>query len=122
MSLLVFNDNKTAMKENYIYQILKQFFVNSYPPEIEEKVQKWIINDKWTTEKNKAMSTIWDEVEIAPNDNTYKALDRVKNRIKQIEHSKKHFRIRRVLLGSAAVIIPILLILGSYIYLNQDVQ
>lgn len=122
VSLLVFNDNKTAMKENYIYQILKQFFVNSYPPEIEEKVQKWIINDKWTTEKNKAMSTIWDEVEIAPNDNTYKALDRVKNRIKQIEHSKKHFRIRRVLLGSAAVIIPILLILGSYIYLNQDVQ
>ena len=110
------------MKENYIYQILKQFFVNSYPPEIEEKVQKWIINDKWTTEKNKAMSAIWDEVEIAPNDNTYKALDRVKNRIKQIEHSKKHFRIRRVLLGSAAVIIPILLILGSYIYLNQDVQ
>lgn len=122
VSLLVFNDNKTAMKENYIYQILKQFFVNSYPPEIEEKVQKWIINDKWTTEKNKAMSAIWDEVEIAPNDNTYKALDRVKNRIKQIEHSKKHFRIRRVLLGSAAVIIPILLILGSYIYLNQDVQ
>ena len=41
MSLLVFNDNKTAMKENYIYQILKQFFVNSYPREIEEKVQKW---------------------------------------------------------------------------------
>ncbi|MFK2288981.1 hypothetical protein ACIXNV_17870 [Bacteroides fragilis] len=54
------------MKENYIYQILKQFFVNSYPPEIEEKVQKWIINDKWTTEKNKAMSVIWDEMEIAP--------------------------------------------------------
>ena len=39
------------MKENYIYQILKQFFVNSYPSEIEEKVQKWIIDDKWTTEK-----------------------------------------------------------------------
>mgnify|MGYP006909186833 FL=1 len=60
VSLLVFNDNKTAMKENYIYQILKQFFVNSYPPEIEEKVQKWIIHDKWTTEKIKAMSVIWD--------------------------------------------------------------
>ena len=33
------------MKENYIYQILKQFFLNSYPPEIESKVQKWIIKD-----------------------------------------------------------------------------
>ena len=110
------------MKENYIYQILKQFFFNSYPPEIEEKVQKWIIKDKWTAEKNNAMSAIWDEMEIAPNDNTYKALDRVKNKIKQLENQKKHLRIRRVLLGSAAVIIPVLLLFGSYLYINQDVE
>lgn len=110
------------MKENYIYQILKQFFLNSYPPEIEEKVQKWIIKDKWTVEKNNAMSAIWDEMEIAPNDNTYKALDRVRNKIKQLENQKKHLRIRRVLLGSAAVIIPVLLILGSYLYINQGVE
>lgn len=110
------------MKENYIYQILRQFFLNSYPLEIEEKVQKWIIKDKWTAEKNNAMSSIWDEMEIAPNDNTYKALDRVKNKIKQIENQKKYLRIRRVLLGSAAVIIPVLLILGSYLYINQDAK
>ena len=110
------------MKENYIYQILKQFFFNSYPPEIEEKVQKWIIKDKWIAEKNNAMSAIWDEMEIAPNDNTYKALDRVKNKIKQLENQKKHLRIRRVLLGSAAVIIPVLLLFGSYLYINQDVE
>lgn len=110
------------MKENYIYQILKQFFINSYPPEIEEKIQKWIIKDKWTTEKNNAMSAIWDKMELAPNDNTYKALDRVKNKIKQIENKKKHLRIRRVLLGSAAVIIPMLLILGGYFYIHQDVK
>lgn len=110
------------MKENYIYQILKQFFFNSYPPEIEEKVQQWIIKDKWTAEKNNAMSAIWDEMEIAPNDNTYKALDRVKNKIKQLENQKKHLRIRRVLLGSAAVIIPVLLLFGSYLYINQDVE
>ena len=110
------------MKDNYIYQILKQFFLNPYPPEIEDKVQKWIIKDKWAAEKNNAMSAIWREMEIAPNNNTYKALDRVKNKIKQIESQKKHLRIRRVILRSAAVIIPILLILGSYFYLNQDVQ
>ena len=110
------------MKENYIYQIVKQFFLYSYPPEIEEKVQRWIIKDKWTAEKNNTLSGIWDEIEIAPNDNTYKALDRVKNKIKQLENQKKHLRIRRVLLGSAAVIIPVLLILGGYFYLNQDVK
>lgn len=83
------------MKENYIYQILKQFFVNLYPPEIEEKIKRWIIQNKWAAEKNRGMSVIWDEMEIAPNDNTYKALDRVKNKIKQIEHQKKHFRSKR---------------------------
>lgn len=110
------------MKENYIYQILKQFFLNSYPPEIESKVQKWIIKDKWTAEKNNAMSAIWDEIEIPPSDNTYRALDRVKNTIRQIESKKKHLKMRRVLLGSAAVIIPILLLLGGYFYINQDVK
>lgn len=110
------------MKENYIYQILKEFYINSYPLEIEEKVQRWIIKDKWTTEKNNAMSAIWNEIEITPNDNTYKALERVKSTIKQIENRKKHLRMRRILLGSAAVIIPILLLLGSYFYIIQDVK
>lgn len=109
------------MKENYIYQILKQFFLNSYPPEIESKVQKWIIKEKWTAEKNNAMSAIWDEIEIPPNNNTYKALERVKNTIRQIESKKKRLKMRRVLLGSAAVIIPILLLLGGYFY-SQDVK
>lgn len=106
------------MKENYIF---KQFFLNSYPPEIESKVQKWIIKEKWTAEKNNAMSTIWDEIEIPPNNNTYKALERVKNTIRQIESKKKRLKIRRVLLGSAAVIIPVLLLLGGYFY-SQDVK
>lgn len=110
------------MKENYIYQILKQFFLNSYPPEIESKVQKWIIKEKWTAEKNNAMSSIWDEIEIPPNDNTYRALDRVKNTIRQIESKKKRLKMRRVLLGTAAVIIPILLLLGGYFYISQDVK
>lgn len=109
------------MKENYIYQILKQFFLNSYSPEIESKVQKWIIKEKWTAEKNNAMSAIWDEIEIPPNNNTYKALERVKNTIRQIESKKKRLKMRRVLLGSAAVIIPILLLLGGYFY-SQDVK
>lgn len=110
------------MKENYIYQILKQFFLNSYPPEIESKVQKWIIKEKWTAEKNNAMSAIWDEIEIPPNNNTYKALERVKNTIRQIESKKKRLKMRRVLLGSAALIIPILLLLGGYFYISQDVK
>ena len=43
------------MKDNYVYQILKQFFINSYPPEIEEKVQRWIIKDEWVDEKTPAL-------------------------------------------------------------------
>lgn len=110
------------MKENYIYQIIKQFLLNSYPPEIEEKIQRWIIKDKWTTEKNNALSVIWDEIEVTPDADTYKALGRVKDTIRQIEGGKKHLKMRRILLGSVAVVIPILLLLGSYFYINKDVK
>lgn len=110
------------MKENYIHQILKQFFTNSYPSEIEEKVQRWIINDQWTTEKYNSMSTIWDEIKTTPDNHTYKVLEKVKNTIRQMEHKEKRIRITRILLGSAAVIIPVLLLLGTYFYMNQDVQ
>lgn len=110
------------MQESYIHQILKHFFQNSYPPEVEEKVQRWIIEDKWTAEKDNAMSALWDEIEIAPNDSTYKALEEVKNTIRQLENRKKHVRMRRVLLGSAAVIIPVLLLLGSYFYIDLNVK
>ena len=110
------------MKENYIHQLLKHFYQHSYPPEVEEKIQKWIIKDKWTAEKNNALSAIWEETEIAPNDNTYKALEKVKNTIKQLESRKKTLRMRRILLGSAAVIIPVLLLLGSYLYINREVE
>lgn len=108
------------MKKNYIVQLLKQFYQNSYPPEVEEKIQRWIIEDKWTTEKNNALSALWDEIEIAPNEGTYKALKEVRNTIKQLENRKKLVRMRRVLLGSAAAIIPVLLLLGSYFYINQE--
>lgn len=108
------------MKENHIHQILQQFYQNSYPPEVEEKIQRWIIKEQWTAEKNNAMSAIWDEIEIAPNEHTYRALEKVKNSIRQTENRKRQLRMRRVLLGSAAVLIPVLLLLGSYLYINQE--
>lgn len=111
-----------GMKDNYVYQILKQFFINSYPLEIEEKVQRWIIKDEWIDEKNRAMSAIWDDMEITPDDNTYKALESVKNTIKLLEYKKRRLRTTRILLSSVAVIIPVLLLLGSYFYINRNVE
>lgn len=110
------------MKENYIYQILRQFHLNSYPPETEEKIQRWIIKEQWTAEKDNAMSTIWDETSIPPNENTYEALEKVKNTIRHLESQKKHLKMRRILLRGAAVIIPVLLLLGGYFYINQEVE
>lgn len=111
-----------TMKENYIHQILKQFFTNSYPPEIEEKVQRWIINEKWNGVKNQSLTTIWHNTKIVPNENTYKALAKVKATIKRLEDKKNHPRMSRILLRSAAVIIPLLLLAGSYFYIYQDVR
>lgn len=110
------------MKENYIYQIIKEFYTSSYPPETEEKVQKWLIQDKWMAEKDNSMSAIWDEIEIVPNENTYKALEKVQNTIKLLERKKANSRMYRILLGSAAVMIPLLLFLGNHFYINQKIK
>lgn len=110
------------MKENYIFEIIKQFFRYSYPPETEERIQKWIVRDEWTAEKNDALSAVWDEIELSPNGDTYKTLAKVKSRIRQIENRKNQLRMRRVLLGSAAILIPILLLLGGYLYVHRNVE
>lgn len=110
------------MKETYIFEIIRQFYQHSYPPETEERIQRWIVRDEWAAEKNDALSTVWDEIELSPNGDTYKTLEKVKSRIKQIENRKKQLRMRRVLLGSAAVLIPVLLLLGGYLYVHRNVE
>lgn len=110
------------MKENYIYRILNQFFTHAYPSEMEEQIQEWIVEDKWSIEKDKALYTIWNEVQIAPNEGTYQSLQKVKMVLGFHEKPARIFKRRHQWLKYAAIFIPLLLLTGWYLYNNQDVN
>lgn len=108
------------MKQNYIYRIISQFFNNSYLPSIDEKVQKWIIDNTWTIEKDNALKTVWDTIQTKPNENTNTSLSKVKNTIQLIEYKQNHSRKTGVWLSYAAIFVPAILLLGSYFYINRE--
>ncbi|MDD3037676.1 FecR family protein [Bacteroides sp.] len=110
------------MKDNYIYRILNQFFTYSYPSEMEEKVQKWIVNDRWSEEKENALSTIWNEIQVAPNAKTYHSLDKVKKTIGLEEKPKLLLKHNRRWLKYAAAVIPLFLLVGWYLYNSQNLK
>lgn len=49
--------------ENNIVRIIGTYLSGRFSPETEEKVQKWIIKDKDTEEKEKASLEYWDQLE-----------------------------------------------------------
>lgn len=110
------------MKKDYIYQILSQFFTNTYPSSTEEKIQKWLINDKWTAEKDKALETIWDNIPMTSDENTNKVLDRVNKAIKVIESRQKYSRRKNFRLSYFAFIVPLALLFAGYYYINFSHQ
>ena len=110
------------MKQNYIYRVISQFYTHSHLPSIEEKVQKWIISDEWTTEKNDAFKIVWDTIQTIPNENTHKSLDCVKNTIGMIEDKQKKSRKISSWLNYAAIVFPIILFSGVSFYINQHLK
>ena len=69
------------MEKNNIVRIIGTYLSGRFSPETEEKVQKWIIKDKDTEEKEKASLEYWDQLEAKTGPDTKLALDRVNQKI-----------------------------------------
>ena len=64
------------MEKNNIVRIIGTYLSGRFSPETEEKVQKWIIKDKDTEEKEKASLEYWDQLEAKTDPDTKLALNR----------------------------------------------
>ena len=106
------------MEKNYIYRVLERFFNDSFPPATTRKVQEWLTDKRWTAEKDRALQTIWDGVQASPDASTYQSLERVKTTIRLLESKKR----TRIWIKCAAVMIPVLLLLGGYFSMNREVK
>ncbi len=131
-------------KDTRIFKILRLYLRNRFSSETEEKVQHWIINEAHSPEKEKASLEYWDELPVAEDAGTYAALERVNRRIgypaeQAVEiplHTQIPLRTQKTLYTKtplytkkslytklfrvAAVLIPLLLIGGGYLFYIQQ--
>jgi len=108
------------MDNSNLSKIIKRYLSGRFPQETEERVQRWIIADKDTEEKEEASFEYWNELDTEVNANTYSALKRVNRKIGYSERQTVHIPFYKKTLQIAAVLIPLLLITGGYFYYTQN--
>ena len=77
------------MEKNNIVRIIGTYLSGRFSPETEEKVQKWIIKDRDTKEKEKADNLIMKELDNITSDKVRKICQ---ERLTMIEDGKRDFR------------------------------
>lgn len=102
------------MEASPIVRIIRKYLSERFSPETEEKVQRWMIKDKYPEEKEKASLACWNELEAKADPDTHLALERVNKRIarQKLRPLPFHQRISRI----AAILIPLFIIAGGYLY------
>jgi ferric-dicitrate binding protein FerR (iron transport regulator) len=102
------------MKEN-IAEIIKRYLSGRFPPDTEERVQRWLIKDKYSEEKEQASFDYWNGLHLEPDSKAFSALERVNMKIgfcgmqKRTPWYKQYARV-------AAVLIPLFILAGGYLY------
>lgn len=103
------------MEKKNTSRIIREYLSNRFSPEMEERIQKWIIQENGSAEKEKASFEYWNELNIEANSDTYSALKRTNKKIGYLKTSffSKTARI-------AAVLIPLFFIIGGYLYYTSN--
>lgn len=107
------------MKTNNISKIIKRYLSDRFPKKTEERVQRWIIADNNTKEKEDASLEYWNELKTEIDANTYSALKRVNRRIGYSEKQLSTVSFNKRALQIAAILIPLFMIAGGYYYHTQ---
>lgn len=104
------------------YKILHNLVNHTFSPELRKKVWQWLIYPANNKEKEEALLSIWEEYPTGPGTETFHSLKVTKHKIRQSQTQQKRFGLTHKLLKIAAIlIIPLLSIVGSYLYIEQYV-
>lgn len=114
------------MEKRRIIAIIRKYLTNRFPPETEERVQRWIIKDKDSKEKENASQEYWNELDFIEADaDTYAALERVnlrigynKEHLANIDSYHKFSRFTHKCSRVAAIILLLLIVAGGLFYFN----
>lgn len=108
--------------ENTIYKVLKQFFDNQFSKDVEEDVQRWFISSSYSTEKLESTAEIWNSMNIEADMSVYKSLLQVKRKLGLQSPEKKKISLAGYMLRIAAVLLPLLIVIGSLVYVDKKIK
>jgi ferric-dicitrate binding protein FerR (iron transport regulator) len=96
-------------------RITKEYLENRYSKPTEEKLQRWLIGETDSEEKEQASLAYWNTLAAQPNRATYKKLKQIREKL----GFPVTVPLRRILVRVAAVLIPALLLIGGALYFMQ---
>ncbi|MDR0732542.1 MAG: FecR domain-containing protein [Dysgonamonadaceae bacterium] len=107
-------------KQNPVSKIIERYLRNRYNQEMEEKVQRWLIDKNREAEKNQSLEAYWNSLPETASPATHSSLSQVKKRLGMANSvSTERISMRRQWLRIAAVIFPFVLLTGSYFLMKN---
>jgi ferric-dicitrate binding protein FerR (iron transport regulator) len=104
-------------KTTGISKVVIQFLSRRYSAATEEKVQKWLIDDNDSREKEEGSLAFWNSLKVKKDSSTYGALKRV--RIKAgISQKDSEVSVKFNWARIAAIVLPLILATAIFYYFN----
>jgi len=109
------------MEQNKIDEMIRRFLSGRFSSATEERVQKWMIKEQNSAEKEKASEQYWNELEPTVDPGTYTTLQRVNTRIGYSGQHPVAISLYRRIPRVAAILIPLFIIFSvGYLYDNPN--
>ena len=105
---------------NAISKLIARYFTRRYNIETETKIQQWLIDGKFSEEKDEALYELFIKLESRSNREVYNSLKEVNKKL-GFKRSKSWF-MRGSLPRVAALILPLILSLSIYFYQSRGVE
>jgi ferric-dicitrate binding protein FerR (iron transport regulator) len=100
-----------------ISEVITHYLLRPYGGETEANVQRWLIDEAHAEEKNRSLEAFWNTLPEGANRQTYTSLAQVKARLGMGEAPR--YAMRRLYIRVAAVLLPLVLLTGSYFLLKN---
>lgn len=103
------------------YKILYNLVNHTFNPALRNKVWQWLVSPSNQKEKEEALLSIWEEYPTVADQSTHHSLKATQEKIRQRQSpQKQHGLMRKLSRAAAILIIPLLSIIGSYLYIQYN--
>lgn len=121
LSHVSYIQNGKYIRMSKTYKILHNLVNHTFDLELRDKVWQWLISPSKQKEKEEALLSIWEEYPMEATPEIYHSLKATQRKIrKNITPQKRYTLVHKLLRVAAILIIPLLSIVGSYLYIQQN--